>query len=222
VLGLINTAIPFTLFAFATLSITAGLAALLNSTTPMFGALIAYFWLGERLTLLRVMGILIGFAGVGTIVWRNAGATSQEAAWGIAAALAASALYGVAANFAKRKFGGLDTASLAAGSVAGAAIALAPLALVRWPATTPDPGGWAAAVVLGLVCTAAAYLIYFRLVRSVGPAKAVTVTFLIPVFGILWGALFLDEPVTPALLGSCALVLIGTALATGVVAVPRR
>jgi drug/metabolite transporter (DMT)-like permease len=76
--------------------------------------------------------------------------------------------------------------------------------------------------VLGLVCTAAAYLIYFRLVRSVGPAKAVTVTFLIPVFGILWGALFLDEPVTPALLGSCALVLIGTALATGVVAVPRR
>jgi drug/metabolite transporter (DMT)-like permease len=222
VLGVINTAVPFTLFAFATLSITAGLAALLNATTPMFGALVAFLWLGERLTLLRVLGILIGFAGVGAIVWGSVGAHGPGAALGIAAGLVASALYGLAANFAKRKFESLDSTSLAAGSVCGAALVLAPIALVHWPSEPPQLGEWAAAITLGLVCTALAYLIYFRLVRHVGPAKAVTVTFLIPVFGILWGAIFLHEPVTPALLASCALVLAGTALATGVVTMPRR
>lgn len=221
-LGLVNTAIPFTLFAFATLSITAGLAALLNATTPMFGALIAFAWLGERLTVARVLGILVGFAGVGTIVWDAAGAHGEGAALGIAAGLAASALYGFAANFAKRKFDALDAASIAAGSVLGAALVLAPLAALEWPAELPGAAEWMAAVALGLVCTAAAYLIYFRLVRNVGPARAVTVTFLIPVFGIFWGAIFLGEPVTARLVGSCALVLLGTALATGVLRLPTR
>jgi drug/metabolite transporter (DMT)-like permease len=221
-LGLTNTAIPFALFAYATLSITAGLAALLNATTPMFGALVAFAWLGERLTALRIAGILIGFAGVTAIVWGTIGAHGEAAGLGIAAGLAAAAMYGFAANFAKRKFDSLDAASLAAGSVLGAALVLAPAAVLSWPPITPGIGAWAAAIALGLFCTAVAYLIYFRLVAHVGPAKAVTVTFLIPVFGILWGALFLDEPVTPALLASCACVLLGTALATGVVTLPGR
>jgi drug/metabolite transporter (DMT)-like permease len=222
VLGVMNSAVPFTLFAFATLSITAGLAALLNATTPMFGALIAYVWLGERLTLLRVLGILIGFFGVALIVWGTVGVHAEGAALGIAAGLTASALYGLSANFAKRKLDSLDATSISAGSVLSAALVLAPPAALEWPANMPGAGEWAAAVALGLVCTALAYLIYFRLVRNAGASKAVTVTFLIPVFGIFWGALFLDEPVTPALLVSCVLVLIGTALATGVIALPRR
>jgi drug/metabolite transporter (DMT)-like permease len=220
-LGLLNTAVPFALFAFATLYVTAGLAALLNSTTPMFGALVSYLWLGERLTALRVLGIVIGFAGVGSIVWSQIGMHAEGAALGIAAGLLASAMYGVAANFARRKLETIDAPTVAAGSVLGATLALAPVALVRWPAETPGAGAWIAAVALGLVCTAVAYLIYFRLVRNVGPSKAVTVTFLIPLFGIFWGAVFLDEPVTPALLVSCVLVLAGTALATGIVRAPR-
>lgn len=221
-LGLLNTAIPFALFAFATLSITAGLAALLNATVPMFGALVAYLWLGERLTALRVIGILIGFAGVGAIVWGAVGAHAEGAALGMAAGLVASALYGFAANFAKRKLDALDTPTISAGSVFGATLALAPVAFLQWPAAAPGAGAWAAAIALGLVCTALAYLIYFRLVRHVGPSKAVTVTFLIPVFGIFWGTIFLHEPITATLLASCALVLVGTALATGIVSLPRR
>ncbi len=219
-LGLLNTAVPFALFAFATLYVTAGLAALLNSTTPMFGALVSYLWLGERLTFLRVLGIVIGFAGVGSIVWGQIGTHAEGAALGVAAGLLASAMYGVAANVARKKLATLDAQTVSAGSVVSATVALLPLAIIRWPSEAPSPAAWASAVVLGLVCTALAYLMYFRLIRNTGPSKAVTVTFLIPLFGILWGALFLDEPVTPALIGSCALILAGTALATGLVRLP--
>jgi drug/metabolite transporter (DMT)-like permease len=221
-LGILNTAVPFALFSYATLSITAGLASLLNATTPMFGALIAFLWLGERLAWLRALGILVGFVGVGTIVWSSISSSGEGAALGIAAGLSGAALYGVAASFAKRRLEDTDAVTVAAGSVCGAFIALAPLAVWQWPKVMPGAGEWVAAAALGLLCTALAYLIYFRLVRNVGPSRATTVTFLIPVFGILWGAIFLDEPITLALAGSCALVLFGTALATGFVRLPAR
>mgnify|MGYP000019751276 CR=1 FL=1 len=126
-------------------------------------------------------------------------------------------MYGVAANVARRKLATLDAQTVAAGSVLSATLALLPVAIIRWPEALPSSAAWLSAVALGLVCTALAYLMYFRLIRNVGASKAVTVTFLIPLFGIFWGAVFLDEPVTPALLGSCVLILAGTALATGLV-----
>jgi drug/metabolite transporter (DMT)-like permease len=217
VLGLINTAIPFTLFSFATLSINAGLASLLNATTPMFGALIAFAWLGERLSMLRIGGIVIGFVGIGLIVATQSGAGAAGAPLGIAAGLAASALYGLAASFARRHFADRPALEVAAGSVSGATLVMLPLAVWAWPETPPAAGAWASALGLGAFCTALAYVLYFRLLASVGSARAVTVTFLIPVFGILWGALFLHEPVTPSLLIGCAVVLLGTSLATGLI-----
>lgn len=217
VLGLINTAIPFTLFSFATLSINAGLASLLNATTPMFGALIAFAWLGERLSIVRIGGIVIGFIGVGLIVATQSGAGAAGAPLGIAAGLLASALYGLAASFARRHFSDRPPLEVAAGSVCGASIAMLPLAVWAWPQTMPTAGAWASALALGLFCTALAYVLYFRLLGSVGSARAVTVTFLIPVFGILWGALLLHEPVTVSLLIGCAVVLLGTSLATGLI-----
>jgi drug/metabolite transporter (DMT)-like permease len=217
VLGLINTAIPFTLFSFATLSINAGLASLLNATTPMFGALIAFAWLGERLSMLRIAGIVTGFVGIGLIVATQSGTGAAGAPLGIAAGLAASALYGLAASFARRHFADRGALEVAAGSVSGATVVMLPLAIWAWPESTPGPGAWASALGLGAFCTALAYVLYFRLLASVGSARAVTVTFLIPVFGILWGALFLDEPVTVSLLIGCAVVLLGTSLATGLV-----
>lgn len=220
VLGLINTAIPFTLFSFATLSINAGLASLLNATTPMFGALIAFAWLGERLSVLRVVGICIGFVGIGLIVATQSGAGAGGAPLGIAAGLVAAALYGLAASYARRRFLGRPPLEVAAGSVGGASIAMLPLAAWSWPEINPGAAAWVSALGLGALCTALAYVLYFRLLASVGSARAVTVTFLIPVFGILWGALLLHEPVTGSLLAGCAVVLFGTALATGLVA-PR-
>lgn len=217
VLGLINTAIPFTLFSFATLSINAGLASLLNATTPMFGALIAFAWLGERLSVLRVVGICIGFIGIGLIVATQSGAGAAGAPLGIAAGLVASALYGLAASYARRHFQDRPPLEVAAGSVGGASIAMLPLAAWAWPESNPGAAAWGSALGLGALCTALAYVLYFRLLASVGSARAVTVTFLIPVFGILWGAMLLHEPVTGSLLAGCAVVLFGTSLATGLV-----
>ncbi len=221
VLGLINTAVPFTLFAFAALLIPAGVNSLLNATTPIFGALIARFWLGERLGPQRWIGILVAFAGVGAIVVETVGFSAAQpfgegrSALGVAAGLAAGFLYGLAVCYTRRYLVHLPATVLTTGSVVSATVLLAPPALLAWPATAPTVGAWVAAILLGLVCTAAAYVLYFRLLKNVGAARAVTVTFLIPVFGILWGALFFDERIGARLLMFCGVVLIGTALATG-------
>jgi drug/metabolite transporter (DMT)-like permease len=221
VLGLINTAVPFTLFAFAALLIPSGVNSLLNATTPIFGALIARFWLGERLSARRWAGILLAFAGVGAIVFETAGFSSAHplgegrGALGVLSGLTAGFLYGLAVCYTRRYLVHLPATVLTAGSVGTATVMMAPLALLAWPAVTPTAGAWVAGIVLGLVCTASAYVLYFRLLKNVGAARAVTVTFLIPVFGILWGAVFFGERVGGRLLLFCAVVLVGTALATG-------
>ncbi len=219
-LAMLNTALPFTLFSYATLKIPGGLAALLNATTPMFGAAIAWGWLGERLSAPRLLGIVIGFVGIASIVWDKLAVHVDGALLGVLAGLAGAALYGAAACYAKRYLSQLESRVTAAGSVLGAALVMIPLGAMRWPDTAISPGVWICAVALGLICTALAYVIYFRLMAAVGAARAVTVTFLIPVFGIVWGAVFLHEVITARLLLSCGVVLFGTALATGLIGRP--
>jgi drug/metabolite transporter (DMT)-like permease len=220
VLAMLNAAIPFTLFAYATLGVTAGIASLLNATTPMFGAILAFLWLGERLTGLQVLGIGLGFAGIASIVWNEVGTHSGTSALAVAAGLGGAALYGAAASYARRRLDGVDPLVVATGCVCGAALVMVPAAALAWPQRNPGALAWACAVGLGLFCTALAYVLYFRLLPRIGAARSVTVTFLIPVFGILWGAALLGEPLTRALLVSCAVVLTGTALAMGLW--PRR
>jgi drug/metabolite transporter (DMT)-like permease len=216
VLGLLNTAVPFALFAYSVVHISSGFAALLNSTTPMFGALLAALVFQEQLSRGRALGIALGFIGVGTLVWDSVGVRSSNVGLGVGAALLGAALYAVAATYAKRRVGTLHPSTLAAGSLSMALIVAIPLGWWTWPDQAPTPKAWVCAVLLGVVCTATAYVIYFRLLRNVGVARATTVTFLIPVFGIAWGALLLHERVTWALALSCALVILGTALAVGI------
>jgi drug/metabolite transporter (DMT)-like permease len=227
VVGILNSAAPFCLFAFAELTLSAGATSVINATTPLWGALVAYVWLKDRLTTMRTIGMAIGFAGVLLLVWNqiatpgahDAGASALpvRGLLAAAAALAASALYGVAGNFAKKYLMDVDATTNAAGSMIGATIALAPLAAMTWPATPISAHAWEAVIALGVCCTGIAYVLYFGLVASAGPARAMTVTFVIPLFGILWGALFLDEHVSLVMMEGCAVVLAGTALATGVV-----
>lgn len=214
-LGIVNTAVPFSLFAFATQSVTSGLAALLNATTPMFGALVAYLWLGEKLSRSRILGIVISFAGIAWLVWGGVGVHGERPLLGIAAGLAGAALYGFAASYARRYLSDGDATTIAAGGVIGASLVLAAPAAMLWPATPPPMHAWLAAIALGLLCTALAYRIYFHLLRTVGAGRSVAVTFLFPAFGMLWGALFLGESITARLLTGCAIVLAGTALAVG-------
>ncbi|HUK14719.1 MAG TPA: DMT family transporter [Thermoanaerobaculaceae bacterium] len=220
VVGAINSALPFSLLAFATLSLTAGFASVLNATAPMFGALVAWLWLGDRLSAWRVAGLAVGFGGVLMLVWGKTGFKPGGSGLAVVAALVATLLYGVAANYTKRRLTGVDPLATAAGSQVGAAVVLAPVAAWAWPRSAPPASAWAAVAALALACTAVAYILYFRLIANVGPAKAIAVTFLIPVFGILWGAVVLGEAVTPRMVGACAIILAGTALTTGLF--PRR
>ena len=220
VLAMVNTAIPFTLFAYAALGVSAGTASLLNATTPMFGAVIAFFWLGERLTVLQVLGILLGFGGIASIVWNEIGLHAEASTLAVAAGLAGAALYGIAASYARHWFDTVDPMVVATGSVCGAALVMVPAGLLAWPTEPPGPLAWANAVGLGVLCTALAYIVWFRLLPRVGAARAITVTFLVPVFGVLWGVAVLGEPLTWMLLVGAAVVLLGTALALGLLRWP--
>ncbi|BAN22717.1 DMT family transporter [Caballeronia insecticola] len=223
IVGILNSAAPFCLFAYAELTLSAGATSVINATTPLWGALVAYLWLKDRLTSTRTIGMAIGFAGVLILVWNQIAPASTGSAAALpvqgllaaAAALAASALYGVAGNFAKRYLMDVDATTNAAGSMLGATLALAPIAFLTWPAAPVSVHAWGAVLALGVGCTGIAYFIYFHLVAVAGPARAMTVTFVIPPFGILWGALFLGEHVSLVMLAGCLIVLAGTALATG-------
>ncbi len=214
--GVANSALPFVLYAWATLSITAGFASIVNASSPLFAALVAWLWLKDRLTPAAMIGLLIGLLGVVVLVWGKASFRPGGTGWAVAACFGAALNYGVAANFTKRHLGGVDPMAIAAGSQFYAALLLAPLAVRFWPASSPGVEAWAAAVVLALACTGLAYVLYFRLIASVGPSRAIAVTFLIPLFGMLWGVIFLREAITPNMLAGCAVILLGTGLATGV------
>jgi drug/metabolite transporter (DMT)-like permease len=217
--GITNSAIPFLCFSYAALSITAGLSSIFNATTPLWGAVFAWLWLKDRLSGWRVLGLAIGFAGVLGLAWEKAsfkpGAGSTG--WAVLACLLATLLYGFAANFTKKRLTGVPPMALAAGSQLSSAVALLLPGLWLWPARMPGGSAWLAAVALAVLCTGAAYVLYFRLIAHVGPANAISVTFLIPAFAVLWGALFLHEGITPAMVLGCAVILCGTALVTGLV-----
>jgi drug/metabolite transporter (DMT)-like permease len=213
--GLTNSALPFTLFAFASLTMTAGFAAILNATAPLFGAMVAHVWLKDRLTPVQTLGLLIGFAGVVLLVWSRTAFAGGGSGQAVAAALCATLAYGIAANYTRRALTGVGSLSIATGSQTAAAIALLPLAVWAWPAAAPPLRSWVEVMLLGVASTGVAYLLYFRLIANVGPTRAVSVTFLIPVFGMLWGALYLGEAVTLSMLLCCGVILVGTALTLG-------
>ena len=223
VVGILNSAAPFCLFAYAELTLSAGVTSVINATTPLWGALVAFLWLKDRLSALRSVGLVIGFLGVLMLVWdqiatpHGGAATPLTAALAAGAALGATLLYGIAANYTKRYLTGVDALTVAAGTMTGATVVLLPLAVIFWPAAPVSLHAWGAVIALGVACTGVAYMLFFHLLATVGPARTITVTFVIPIFGILWGALFLGESVSPGMLEGCVVILIGTALATGVI-----
>ncbi len=215
-LGIVNAAIPFTLIATAELRLTASLAAILNATTPLFAALVAALWLGERITPKRALGLALGLAGVAILVGWSPLRLDGPVLLAIAASLGGAVAYAVGGVYASSgAFKGAPPLALAIGQQLGAGIVLLPLAATHVPTAAPSMGVVLAFLGLSLLATAVAYLIYFRLIASVGPTKTLTVTILVPVFGLLWGALFLHEPVGLGTLAGLAVVLISVVLVTG-------
>lgn len=222
--GLINSAIPFALFSFALLSISTGLSSILNATVPLFGALVAWLWLGDKPGTSRTVGLVVGFIGVALLASGKASfkpdASGAVTAWGILACLLATISYAVAASFTRRYLSGLNSLMVATGSQIGAALGLALPTLLMWPVQAPSLKAWGALLALGILCTAVAYVLFFRLIEQLGPARAITVTFTIPVFAVFYGVTLLGETVTTWMLFCGVIVLCGTALATGLVKLP--
>ena len=222
--GVINSAIPFVCIAFALQSISIGQSSVLNATVPLFGALIAWVWLGDRPSGSRVVGLLIGFAGIALLASENASfdtnALGSSSAWGIAAALLACLFYGIAASYTRRFLGGVPSLVSATGSQLGASIFLLPFCLWYWPAQAPTAQAWLAVTALGVLCTGTAYILYFRLIANAGPARALTVTFAIPVFAIAYGVVLLGEGVTHWMLGCAVVIVLGTSLSSGLWSLP--
>ena len=224
-IGVLNSAVPFTCFAFALLSITTGLSAILNATVPLFGALVAWFWLGDRPAASRLLGLAIGFAGVVMLAGGEAsfkpGASGFAPAWAVLACLLGTLCYAVSASAARRHLSGLPPLVIATGSQTGATLCLALPAWWLWPAQGPGATAWLAITFLGVVCTGLAYVLYFRLIEQAGPARALTVTFVVPVFALIYGGLFLGEAITGWMLWCAGIIICGTALSTGLLK-PRR
>jgi len=219
VIGLLNSAVPFVLYSMAALYLPASMEAIFNSLSPMFGAVFAALWLGEPLTARKVTGLALGIAGVVVTSGLGAVTVSTTAVLAIAACLLAPACYGLAGAYIKKRAGSVPPRAVAGGSQLLGGIALMPFLAVS-PPPVPALGLTTVLLVIAfaLLCSAIAYLIYYRLIADVGPTKALTVTFLIPIFAMLWGVLFLRESVSASMAVGALVILVGTFL----VAAPRR
>jgi len=214
ILGLFNSALPFLLFAFAARTLSASLLAVLNATTPLWGTLIGAVWSRSRVSAKVMLGLALGTCGVALLVGFDHVSARPGAGIAIAAVLFASFNYGIASNYAKRAKS-VEPFANAHGSMWASALLVLPVVPFFPAPAAPTLGIMGAVVALGVLCSGIAYLIYFRLIQDVGPSSALTVTFLSPLFGILWGMLFLGETVGWYTFVGAAIVIAGTALVTG-------
>ena len=206
----INSVIPFALFAWGAERAPAGIGAISNAMTVMFTALIAFVFYGEQIGPRRLIGLVAGFVGVAILAsGRTAGASVWPAAL---AGTTAAFLYGIGINLVRRYLTGLPPGAVAAANLVSGSVLLAPLAIYNWPHHVIPAGSWVSAVLLGVLCTGIAFVFYYRLIGRVGAARASTVTYLIPLFGVIWAWLILGEPLTLTMALAGALILAGVAL----------
>ncbi len=214
IVGLLNSALPFTLIAFSELRLSVSLAAILNSTTPLFTALVAAAWGSERLTGRKIMGVLLGVIGVGVLVGGAPLTLDRGILMAVLASLLAALAYGMGTVYAAKHISSLPAAYASTAQLLAAAVWLVVPAAVA-PAIRPSPLAVGALAALILVSTTFAYLLYFFLLRNVGPTRTASVTFLVPVFGSTWAILFLHEPFSLSMLLGLGIILLSVGLVTG-------
>ena len=213
VAGCLNSAIPFLLFAFASLYLSAGFNGILSATVPLFGTIIAFFWLKEKFTLNRILGFAMGFAGVIVVVGLANQPTDLWFILAVSGGLLGSLSYAIASIYIKQYLSEVPPLVITTGSQLSAAIVILPLIPFTIPTALPSIKVILAIAALGLLSTALAYILYFRLIQNIGVMKTLTVAYLIPLFASFWGALVLAEPLTRSMAVGCSLILLGTAIA---------
>ena len=212
VLGSLNNAVPFWLLGFAETRLDSGLTAVIQAAAPIFTVLLASrIDVTQRVTGVRLVGIAIGFGGVALLV----GGQSRDDVVAALAVIGVALCYAFSVLYAGRTMRGVPPLQVSFGQLACAALLLAPFGLGQLPATAPAAKVWLAVLALGVLGSGLAYLLYFAIIASAGASRAILVTYLVPAFALAYGALFLDEAITVAALMGLALVLTGTALATG-------
>jgi len=215
--GLLNSAFPFSLLAYASLSLSGGTVSILNAMTPVFTALIAHFWLNSTLNKLQSLGLLISITGLIFLMWDKVTWTIDSWLPALAGVMA-TLFYGIATNFAKKHLQDISPMTSSAGSLLFSALFLLVVLQFYLPnfqiITSTE---WIYAILLGVLCTAVAFIIYFKLVQNIGPSKTASVTFLIPIFAFIWGYFLLNEIVTPRMWIATAIILFGMSLVTGII-----
>jgi drug/metabolite transporter (DMT)-like permease len=209
-IGAINSAIPFLLFAWAAERAPAGIGAIANAMTVLFTALVAFLFFNEQIGRRRAIALMAGFAGV--VVLASGKAAGVSVGWAVVAGGTASLFYGVGLNLVRRHLGGLPPAAVASATLGVSALLVLPFAVATWPAQPVTQAAWLSAVALGVVCTGAAFVMYYRLIARIGPTRASTVTYLIPVFGVAWAWWLLGEPVTWSMAVAGSIILGSVAL----------
>jgi len=212
VIGVVNSAIPFVLFAWAALTLPASYSAILNATAPLFSAVLGAIWLGERFTVRKFAGLAVGMAGVALVTRAGPVVVDARVLLATGACLAATFCYAATGVYIKRCAAAAPPRGIAAYSQLAAGAVLLPLLPAGHPIGAVSLPVVVAVLGLALLCSSVAYLLYFRLMSDLGPTRTMTVTFLIPVFGMLWGSLFLGESLTGPMLAGAALIVAGTAL----------
>ena len=204
-IGAINSAVPFMLFAWAAQRAPAGVGAIANAMTVLFTALVGFLFFGEKIGTRRAVALMVGFAGV--VVLASGKAAGASISWAVAAGAGAAFLYGIGINLVRRHLTGLPPAAVASATLGVSALLTLPLAVATWPQAPIPASSWFSAAMLGVVCTGAAFVMYYRLIARIGASRASTVTYLIPVFGVAWAWLLLDEPLTLTMGIAGALIL---------------
>ena len=213
--GLLGQLFPFILFAKAELTISANAASILNATTPIWSAIVAFFWLKKHFSLIQLCGIIISFFGVSILVsypGETSGNNSVNSLVGPIAILLATFFYGFGSNYLKKYLNDIPPLQVATASTFYAAIAGLPLALYFWPENSISVSAWNATLLLGILCTGFAFIIFFELISKVDATSAVSVTFLIPIFGVFWGSSYLGESLSSTMIISMIIILIGVVM----------
>jgi drug/metabolite transporter (DMT)-like permease len=220
-IALLNSALPFVLIAAAQQELTASFTVILVSTSPLFAALISAVALDDPLTLRKTGGLVLGIAGVALLIGWNPSALDLPPLWAIAAVLAAALLYAIAGVYTRIRAQGIPPMATAAASQLASAALVLPFVAVAPPIAMPTFLEWLNVIALALLSSAAAFILYFQLIRNIGPVRTLTVNFLTPIFGVGGGVLLLGERVTANMLGGAAVILVGTALVLGAAARAR-
>jgi drug/metabolite transporter (DMT)-like permease len=209
-IGAINSAMPFALFAWGAQRAPAGIGAITNSMAVPFTALVAFLLFRERISVLRSVGLCAGFAGVAVLASGNVAGASVWPA--VLAGTLAALLYGLSANLIRCSLHGIPASAVAGATLLCASALMLPLAVATWPGAPIGVASWISALLLGVMCTGAAFVLYYRLIHRIGAPRASTVTYLIPLFGVIWAWLLLGEALSTSMAVAAALILSGVAL----------